>query len=172
MILELSSGQGLGTLIVAVCVVLVALAIVGENLRGHLSSVAKARDTLARDLLSAQNELLGLISANDAKAATLQTLEADIERKAATLETLRAEYATRAQAEAQNLVVLDQTVQPNHAAWIVDVDREGEHAPELWSHRRYLVFSDDRSSALKRLEARFPPAAGFRLGSPIPFGQF
>jgi hypothetical protein len=166
----------IGTLIVFDLVLVTMLVVAAETLRIRLSSVPDQANLLTQQLQTALRDAEKLRLANAQSEHVLGELAGKIEERGALLEEVQQRLQDGKSRAPISAVVLEQLIQPSHQPWLTTV-RRGERSQahpgtaqaEWAAGRRFIVYGEDATYARRRIEARFPPAQGYRASDPQRF---
>lgn len=171
-----ASADTIGTLIIFDLILVTMLVVAVETLRLRLAAVPDQAELLNQQHQNAVRETEKLRMANAQAERVLAELATRIEERGAALADTQQRLNEAKNRVPTSVYVLEQLIHTSHAPFVVTV-RRGDPAqappgsiPAEWAvGRRFIVYGDDIANARRRIEARFPPSQGYRVGDPQPF---
>ena len=161
-----------GCLIVATIIAGLILAIVAESLRGRVGAVGPYCKVIERQIETVRLEIAAFTAAHKRLAALIDEGHIKLRERRNVLANLQHQLDEANKRRPVPVYITDQTIQATYRAWMVVLQRAGQLSAagdgSPWE-RHILVFGENAAGVARRLEVRYPPSQGYRLGVPVPF---
>lgn len=162
----------IGIVIVATIVSGLVLAIVAESLRGRIGAVGPYCKVIQRQAETVRQETAAFTTAHKRLSVLIEEGHAKLRQRRNVLGDLQHQLDEANKRRPVPVYITDQTIQSTYRAWMVVLQRVGQLSSagdgSPWE-RHILVFGENAAGVARRLEVRYPPAQGYRIGMPVPF---